>query len=93
MSEPTPLPGAEEIFLVIRANLLEVLPVLDAAEVTMDSRMSDLGANSIDRMDVVVSVTQELGVEVAPQRLSLAHDIRSLVDVLLEEVACARQPG
>lgn len=91
MSDSTP--GAEEIFRIVRRNLLEVLPGLDAAEVTMDGRMSDLGANSIDRMDVVVSVMQELGVEVAPQKLVPAQDIRSLIDVLLEEVACARQAG
>ena len=91
MSDSTP--GAEEIFRIVRRNLLEVLPGLDAAEVTMDGRMSDLGANSIDRMDVVVSVMQELGVEVAPQKLVPAQDIRSLIDVPLEEVACARQAG
>jgi polyketide biosynthesis acyl carrier protein len=91
MPEDTPSP--EEIFLVVRGNLVELLPGLDPGDVTLDSRMSDLGANSIDRMDVVVSVMQQLRIEVAPQHLARAHDLRSLVDVLLEGMTCARQPG
>jgi polyketide biosynthesis acyl carrier protein len=72
----------EAVFQVVRSHLLDVLRGLAPGEVSMDDRMSDLGANSIDRMDVVVATQQELGVDVEPQRLAGVRDIRSLVEIL-----------
>jgi polyketide biosynthesis acyl carrier protein len=78
----------DEIFCVVRRNILDVLTHLDAKDVTLDGRMSDLGANSLDRMDVVAGVLHSLRLEIAPRRLAGAHDIRSLVDVLFEQMTC-----
>ncbi|WP_368857878.1 phosphopantetheine-binding protein [Streptomyces sp. DH12] len=43
--------------------------------------MRDLGANSIDRMDVVIAAQEELGVKVPNSELTGAGDLRSLVGV------------
>ncbi|MEU9129814.1 phosphopantetheine-binding protein [Kitasatospora sp. NPDC048540] len=76
----------DEIFAVVRRNLLEVLPELTESQITLDHSMRDLGANSIDRMDVVIATQDDLGVRVPAETLTRANDLRSLVAVLSEHV-------
>ncbi|MBB1242380.1 phosphopantetheine-binding protein [Streptomyces durbertensis] len=76
----------DEIFAVVRRNLLEVLPDLEEAQVSLEHSMRELGANSIDRMDVVMAVQDDLGVRVPASALTQANDLRSLVAVLGEYV-------
>ncbi|GAA3494187.1 phosphopantetheine-binding protein [Streptomyces albogriseolus] len=71
----------EEIFAVLRAQIVDVLPEAADVEITPDHSMRDLGANSIDRMDVVIAAQEELGVKVPNSELTGAGDLRSLVGV------------
>jgi polyketide biosynthesis acyl carrier protein len=81
------------IFEVVQRHILAVLTDLDPSEITPHRTMRELGANSIDRMDVVVATMQELEVEIPPERMSGVHDLGSLVEVLHEGVTCASQPS
>ncbi|MEU0880584.1 phosphopantetheine-binding protein [Lentzea sp. NPDC005914] len=72
----------QEIFAVLRRHLLDVLPDLDEGRIRLDRSMKDLGANSIDRMDVVIGVQDELGVTVPAAAMKDVHDLRSLVVAL-----------
>nr|AGS49614.1 hypothetical protein [uncultured bacterium esnapd11] len=72
----------QEIFAVLRRHLLDVLPELDESRIQLDRSMKDLGANSIDRMDVVIGVQDELGVNVPTSAMKDVHDLRSLVVAL-----------
>ncbi|NXY98152.1 phosphopantetheine-binding protein [Streptomyces sp. BR123] len=76
----------DEIFAVVRRNLLDVLPELTESQITLDHSMRELGANSIDRMDVVIATQDDLGVRVPAEQLTRANDLRSLVAVLSEHV-------
>ncbi|GGU32355.1 phosphopantetheine-binding protein [Lentzea flava] len=72
----------QEIFAVVRRHLVDVLPDLDESRIQLDRSMKDLGANSIDRMDVVIGVQDELGVTVPASAMKDVHDLRSLVVAL-----------
>ncbi|MFE7839395.1 acyl carrier protein [Streptomyces sp. NPDC057474] len=74
----------EDIFAVIRAQLLDVLPEAADVEITLDHSMRELGANSIDRMDIVIAAQDELGIKVPNADLTRANDLRSLVAVFRE---------
>ncbi|MEU2394183.1 MULTISPECIES: phosphopantetheine-binding protein [unclassified Streptomyces] len=76
----------DEIFAVVRRNLIDVLPELTESQITLDHSMRELGANSIDRMDVVIATQDDLGVRVPAEQLTRANDLRSLVAVLSEHV-------
>ncbi|MEU3048246.1 MULTISPECIES: phosphopantetheine-binding protein [unclassified Streptomyces] len=76
----------DEIFAVVRRNLIDVIPELTEAQITLDHSMRELGANSIDRMDVVIATQDDLGVRVPAEQLTRANDLRSLVAVLSEHV-------
>jgi polyketide biosynthesis acyl carrier protein len=73
---------AQDVFEVVRRATLEVLPDICAADVTIDGALTDLGANSIDRADIVTLALEELDITVPVREFQAARDIRSLVDVL-----------
>jgi polyketide biosynthesis acyl carrier protein len=75
-----------EIFELVRRNLLGVLPELDPASVDEEKSMKDLGANSIDRADVVIQTMEQLGVKLQISELAEAKNLRGLVDILFEKV-------
>lgn len=74
----------DEIFAVILRNVVEVLPELADREVTPKDSMRELGANSIDRMDVVIAAQDELGIKVPASAFADAPDLGSLAAVFGE---------
>lgn len=75
-----------EIFGLIKQNLLDILPELDPARVDEEISMKDLGANSIDRADVVIRTMEQLGVKLKISELAEVKNLRGLVDALFEKV-------
>jgi polyketide biosynthesis acyl carrier protein len=71
-----------EIFETVKQNVLKVLPDLQPDDVTTEGTLTDLGANSVDRADVVTMSMEDLGLTVPVSEFQEVHDIRSLVDVL-----------
>ena len=72
----------ETIFEVVKANTLKVLPDLVAEDVTIDKNLTDLGANSVDRVEVVIYSLEELRLKVPPSELQGLRNIGALVDLL-----------
>ena len=64
----------DPVLAAIRRSVVEVLPEVDGQLVTEDRSLTDLGANSIDRVDVVTMTMDDLGVTVpvVRSRISLS---------------------
>ncbi|MFB6888418.1 phosphopantetheine-binding protein [Kitasatospora sp. NPDC056327] len=73
---------SDAVLTAIRASVREVLPEIDPALVTEDVSLSDLGANSIDRVDVVTMTMDALGISLSVTDLLAVHDIGTLAGVL-----------
>jgi polyketide biosynthesis acyl carrier protein len=71
----------EQVFAVVRDATARVLDV-DTSAMTLDGTLSDLGANSVDRADIVTQSMLELRVKVPARDFRGVTDIRSLVGVL-----------
>ena len=78
----------EEIFEIIKKNLLEILPDLEPASVRPDRSMKDLGANSVDRMDVVIQTKEALSLKFPLHELGGVENIQGLIDYL--HARCAK---
>lgn len=76
----------EQVFDVVRASTARILDV-DTSVMTLDGTLSDLGANSVDRADIVTQSMLELRVKVPAREFKEVTDIRSLVDVLHSHVS------
>ncbi|MBP2857480.1 MULTISPECIES: acyl carrier protein [Dickeya] len=72
----------EDIFNIIVHNLLEILPYLDASTITPEQSMKDVGANSIDRADVLLASMETLDIIFPLHEAGDLKNIGELVDFL-----------
>ena len=61
----------DEIFEIIKNNTLEVIPELEADSITIEESLKNLGANSIDRMEILEKLEKgDLSLEETLTKLS-----------------------
>ncbi len=72
----------DDIFAVVRKHLIEICPDIEGDRVVPAVSMKDLGASSLDMVEVVSCSMRELSVRVSRQELSDLKDIGGLVDLL-----------
>ena len=72
----------DDIFAVIKKHLIDICPDIDEEKITPNVSMKDLGASSLDMVEVVSCSMRELGVRVPRQELSSIKDIQGLADLL-----------
>lgn len=72
----------DPVMEAIRRSVLEVLPELSPDQVTEEVSLADLGANSIDRTEVVTMTMDALGVSVPVGEFRDVRDIGSLASLL-----------
>ncbi|MDQ1350636.1 MAG: polyketide biosynthesis acyl carrier protein [Acidobacteriota bacterium] len=71
-----------DVFQTVKRVTLEVLPFLPPEEVSIEKSLKDLGANSIDRMEVVTRSMESLGIKVPLVEFGKVKNLEGLVDVL-----------
>lgn len=81
-----------KVFELVRSEIQSILPGITAEDIREDDRslrMVDLGANSVDRTDVLINCMESLGI-----RLPL-HEARGLGSIheLVEFLARHSHPG
>lgn len=74
--------NADRAFEAVRSSTLEVMPDLEPEAVTRAGTLADLGANSIDRAEIVTLAMERLGITVPVTDFQSVHDIPSLVELL-----------
>lgn len=71
-----------DVFQTVKRVTLEVLPFLPPEGVSIEKNLKDLGANSIDRMEVVTRSMESLGIKVPLVEFGKVKNLEGLVDVL-----------
>ena len=71
-----------EIFTVVIKEIKEVLFYLEDTDITGSDRLMEFGANSIDRVDIIMSSMEALGVQCDMMEFKNCNDINSIVDIL-----------
>jgi len=75
----------EEIFEIVKNCVVDILPDINENDIKITDALKDLGANSIDRMDVTIGCMKALKLKVPMIRFGNISNIQGLVDVLYEE--------
>ncbi|MGW0605908.1 phosphopantetheine-binding protein [Streptomyces sp. NPDC002644] len=70
---------------VVRHHVRSVLPDLPAEAIHDDSDLAELGADSLERADIVLGVLTELHSQAQVDELRGARSIDALVDALCED--------
>lgn len=76
----------ENVYQLVKEVIVDVLPNLSEDQISIDQNLTELGANSIDRMEVVMLSMQELGIKIPLMSFAGVSNIEGLVDVLLANV-------
>jgi polyketide biosynthesis acyl carrier protein len=78
---PTPMEKSA-VFAIVKNVAQSILVGVDASEITPEKSLVELGANSIDRVEVVTGAMEQLGVKVPRVEFSGAKNLQGLVDIL-----------
>ena len=74
----------EHVFEVVKNVISEILPDVKPEQISIEQNLKDLGANSIDRMEVVTMSMEGLGLKLPLMSFAQVSNIEGLVDVLTE---------
>ena len=74
-----------EIFEVVKRNALEILDVAPDT-VTIGKSLTDLGANSVDRIEIVTMTMEDLGLKIPFMSFAGASNIEDLVEILRSNI-------
>jgi acyl carrier protein len=72
----------EEVASVVRKHLADVVGDVKASDIDMSRSMKDLGATSLDMVEVVSLTMRELKVKVPRSELGKLTNMNGLVDLL-----------
>ena len=78
----------EEIFELIVRHTGEVIPELENHAFQPSDRLKDLGANSVDRAEIVMMTMESLSLQIPRVELSGMRNIGELAHVLHEKSEC-----
>ena len=76
----------EEIFNIIREIIIELLPEVEIDKISIEKSLSALGANSIDRSEIVMESMMQLGVKASLVELGHIKNIQGLVDFYYQKL-------
>ena len=82
----------EQILTVVKKHLLATVDELEESQIDPSRSMKELGANSLDIVEVVSLTMRELRIKVPRSELNRLTNMDGLVD-LLYEVSQQQQPG
>lgn len=77
------------IFELVTRHAREVVPELEAHAFQPTDRLADLGANSVDRAEIVMMTMEALGLRIPRVELFGARNIGELVEVIFEKSRAA----
>ena len=76
----------QEILELIKCHTCEVIPELEGHSFQPTDRLKDLGANSVDRADIIMMTMEALSLNIPRVEVFGADTIGDLADVLYEKL-------
>ncbi|OYD95015.1 hypothetical protein CDG77_11320 [Nostoc sp. 'Peltigera membranacea cyanobiont' 213] len=75
----------DSIFNIIVQHTCEVIPELESHSIVETDRLADLGANSMDRADIVMMTLESLSLKIPLIELAKAKSIGEFTNLLYEK--------
>ncbi|MCH2193543.1 acyl carrier protein [Kordia sp.] len=76
----------EEVYDIVQETIMDVIPDVEKEDIAIEKQLKDIGANSIDRMEIVTMSMRELNVKIPLMSFAGVNNIEGLVNVLHENV-------
>jgi polyketide biosynthesis acyl carrier protein len=75
----------DQIIHLIKRNLVEIIPELAGEEIAVDETLVDLGANSVDRGELITLTLERLNLDISRIEFVSAQTINELADLIVEK--------
>lgn len=75
----------EEVVECVKRSISEIMDI-PTDEINTSDSLKDLGANSIDRMDIIVMAMEEVGVKMQMMEFAKLKNIDGIIDVIYQKV-------
>jgi polyketide biosynthesis acyl carrier protein len=72
----------ELVFKVVIQKIAEILPEVSPEQITMQHSLHDIGANSIDRADIIMNTVAEIDVDIPMLEFGGAKNIGDIVELI-----------
>jgi acyl carrier protein len=82
----------DQIFAVVKKHIVDTLDDIDESVIDPVKSMKEIGANSLDIVEIVSSSMRELKVKVPRSELAKLQNIQELVDLLYQVLEQGPQP-
>lgn len=76
----------DDIFNIIVGHTCEVIPLLEKHSFQRSDRLSELGANSMDRADIIIMTLESLSLRIPLLAVAKATNLGELTDLLHEQL-------
>jgi len=76
----------EQVIELIKTNLAEIMPELEGTQININDPLVDIGANSIDRGELIALTLETLNLEVSRIEFAKAQTIDELADLVHKHV-------
>ncbi|EDP94618.1 acyl carrier protein [Kordia algicida OT-1] len=76
----------DEVYHIVQEIIMEILPDVEKENIAIEKQLKDIGANSIDRMEIVTMSMRELNIKIPLMSFAGVNNIEGLVNVLHENV-------
>ena len=80
----------DEMFATVKANIREIVEGARDVEIREDQSMRDLGADSLEIVEVVSRSMKQLRLKVPRTQLSGASNLKELLDLFEKSAAAAK---
>lgn len=75
----------EYIIEILKESIIEILSDITEEEIILSDSLRDLGANSVDRMDIIVQCMKELKVKIPMTEFGNIKNMNELVELFYEK--------
>ncbi|KAA1242937.1 acyl carrier protein [Aquimarina sp. RZ0] len=72
----------EKVIAIIKENLLDIIPELADEEFSNDDSFVDLGANSLDRGELITLTLEHINLDIPRIELAKAQTINELAELI-----------
>lgn len=71
------------LFEHLKANLLTCVPELEGTTIQLTDRLAELGANSVDRADIIMMTLEDADISIPLVSFSKAENIEGILDIII----------
>lgn len=75
-----------EIFGVLVDVIMDILPEIAREDISYDTSLQDIGANSVDRMDIIIGTMETLGIKIPLVKFGEAHCLEDIIKTISEGI-------